>query len=490
MKRVIAVVLLSVGMLGSGQANAQRMVSFREALDATEAANPSLIRSQFEVEQAEASLMSARGTFDPTLSVNTTWQRNERVGFFQGFKYTSVSTYWDFGAGVSGSLPTGTTFSVNGAVDRNDSRYETEFEEGSPSESIADAFTSNTSVSLTQQILRGHRLSWNLHHVTRARDGLAIAALSQERTRQETLAEAARAYWYWTYQVRLVDIAEQNAAVAEEALRIGVLRLESGELAPVEKTRLEAALVQAQAALIDARIAAEQAADALLLLMGDRPDQEAMPSTSLGDVPPLELDVDAAVEVALAQNLDLAVARARLESARVEHAYARHGTLPTLSATASAGLGAQDDSLGAAVTGLGGEDAFPFFSVSGNLSVPIGNRAARGEARRTSGALHATEIEVAELEDSVRAQVEQQVRLLSQARRRVELVDINQRLAEETLSAEEALEQAGRSIQKDVLEARTEVHRARVEAAKARADYRLAQTELLRLQGQLDVALR
>ncbi|MBW1881513.1 MAG: TolC family protein, partial [Deltaproteobacteria bacterium] len=88
------------------------------------------------------------------------------------------------------------------------------------------------------------------------------------------------------------------------------------------------------------------------------------------------------------------------------------------------------------------------------------------------------------------AQVEQQVRLLSQARRRVELVDINQRLAEETLSAEEALEQAGRSIQKDVLEARTEVHRARVEAAKARADYRLAQTELLRLQGQLDVALR
>ncbi|MBW1877478.1 MAG: TolC family protein, partial [Deltaproteobacteria bacterium] len=76
MKRVIALLLFSVGLLGSGPARAQRMISFAEALDATEAANPSLMRSQFEVEQAEASLMSARGIFDPTLSVDTTWQRS------------------------------------------------------------------------------------------------------------------------------------------------------------------------------------------------------------------------------------------------------------------------------------------------------------------------------------------------------------------------------------------------------------------------------
>jgi len=489
MKRWTALAPLFLGLLVATPARAQRMISFGEALDATGAANPGLMRSQFEVEQAEASLMAARGTFDPTLSVDTTWQRAQREEYLGGGLLTkSLGTYWDFGAGISGLLPTGTTFSVDGTLDHFDSSFEVDIGEGY--EGVANDFTSRTSVSLTQQLLRGHRLSWNLHHVTQARDGLEIAEISLERTRQETLAEAARAYWSWAYQVHLVDIAEQNAAVAEEALRIGVLRLESGELAPVEKTRLEAALVQAQSGLIDARIAAEQAADVLLLLMGERPDQEVLPSTSLGDVPPLDLEVEAAVEVALAQNLDLAVARAQLETARVEHAYARHGTLPTLSATAAAGLGSgREDTLGAALTGLVDDEALPFYSVSGNLSVPIGNRAARGEASRTSGALHAAEIEVAELEHAVRAEVEQQVRLLSQARRRVELADVNARLAEETLSAEEALEQAGRSIQKDVLEARTELHRARVEAAKARADYRLAQTELLRLQGQLDVAL-
>jgi outer membrane protein TolC len=68
----------------------------------------------------------------------------------------------------------------------------------------------------------------------------------------------------------------------------------------------------------------------------------------------------------------------------------------------------------------------------------------------------------------------------------MELSDANLRLAQQTLEAEEALASAGRNIQRDVLQARTEVDRAKADAAKARTDYRLAQAQLLRLQGQLD----
>jgi len=159
--------------------------------------------------------------------------------------------------------------------------------------------------------------------------------------------------------------------------------------------------------------------------------------------------------------------------------------LPSLSATGSAGLGAQDTSAGDAVSGLFEEDAFPFVQVSGSFSMPILNRAARGEAKR----LAVTEVQrrnaVVELEDSVRSQVAQQVRVLESSRRRVELADANVRLARETLAAEEALREAGRNIEKDVLEARTQVDRTLAEAAKSRTDYRLAQVELLRLQGLL-----
>ena len=65
------------------------------------------------------------------------------------------------------------------------------------------------------------------------------------------------------------------------------------------------------------------------------------------------------------------------------------------------------------------------------------------------------------------------------------LADANQALAEETLGAEEALATAGRTLQKDVLEARTEVARTKAEALNARTQYRLDQAFLLQLQGQL-----
>ena len=188
----------------------------------------------------------------------------------------------------------------------------------------------------------------------------------------------------------------------------------------------------------------------------------------------------------MAQNVDLAVSRANLELARFELDNAKHALLPSLAATAAAGVAAQDTSTGSAISGLTDADNQPFVSVSGRFTVPLGNRAARGTRDSTVAQVGQQERQLADLERSVRAQVEQQVRTLQSARRRTELADANARLAEQTLSAEEALASAGRNIQRDVLEARTALDRAKADAAKARTDYRLAQAQLLRLQGQLD----
>lgn len=489
MRRPILLLALSAGLLGAAPARAERLITFREALETAEQANPGLARAELTVVQAEGSLRSAQGIFDPTFGLDARFNRSKQVGFFQGFPYKGTVNSWDFGGGFDGMLPTGTTWSVDAGLDYNNSQFTTEFQQGTPVDSEQNSYTTSASLSVSQPLLRGLRLGWNLHNVTQAREGLTVAELRSEQTRQETLADAAAAYWTWVYEERRAAIAVDNEEVATEALRIGTLRLESGELAPVERTRLEAALVQAESETIATRIAAAAAEDSLLLLLGASPDDDIAPATPLGDVPLLEIDLDAAVEVALAQNLDLAILREQLDGVREDLTYARHGKLPSLAATASVGVASQSETLGNSVSGLTGEDAFPYVTVGGELSVPLGNRAAGGEAARTSAVVAARELEVEELERSIESQVSQQVLRLTQARRQVELADVNLRLAEETLAAEEALERAGRSIQKDVLEARTQVQSAHVEAAKARADYRLAQTELLRLQGQVDRAL-
>ena len=475
-------------LLGAWSAPAwaeSRALTYEEALRTALQSNPALRRAELDRDAAKAGLLGARGQFDPSFGVDGTWRSSRSKGFFQGFPFDSESRSWRMGPSLRGAVGTGTSYSLDVGMDRNFSSFVTNFGAGLSNEQVQDTYTTNMSVSVTQQLLKGLRTSYNVQNITRARIGLSTAELSLEKARQDALSQTASAYWAWVYQVRLQEIAEDSAAIAEEALRIGLLQVEAGGLAPVEGTRLEAALVQAQASALDAENAAKKAADDLVLLLGGTPGGEWMPATEAGEVSVLELDVDKATEVALQQNLELAIARSNLESAEIDATNARHGRLPSLSATGSTGLGSQDTTAGASLSGLTDEDAFPFVSVSGTLSVPIGNRAARGESNRLAVSEEQQRNAVLELESRVISQVRQQVRVLESSRRRVELADANRGLAEETLSAEEALAQAGRSIQKNVLEARKEVDRTRAEAARSRTDYRLAQVELLRLQGQL-----
>ncbi len=482
--------------LWASAALAERPVTYSDALQASLERNVLVVGAEASVLQAQGSLRAASGAWDPLYALDGNWRQSRTQGFFQGFPFESDSRSWGLTNSLTGSTGTGTTYAVNLGVDRNISEFTTNFGAGATS-NLQDAFTGNANFSVTQQLLRGIRFRFNVQNVDRARTSLEASQLALESQRQDALYRAAEAYWSWVYQHELHQIALNSVAVAEEALRIGRLQVESGQLAPVEGTRLEAALVQAQQAALDAENGAEMAANAVLVAMGEEPGDEVIPATPPGDVPPLELDPTKAVEVALAQNLDLQVARRNLEQAELDVVNARHGLLPALAATASAGVASQrcppgtdneDCVVGNAldsIAGLVADDNQPFVEVRGRFTVPLGNRSARGDRDRLEAVLWQRERELENQERQISAQVEEQVRALQSARQRMQLADANLRLAEETLSAEEALAAAGRTLQKDVLEARTEVDRTKAEAAKARTDYRLAQARLLQLQGQL-----
>lgn len=492
-------VIVAALLLG-GAAHAERPLTYSEALRAAIEANPTLNRTSFSEQEAEASLVASQGIFDPTYSLDANW-RNARfrgIDSQLGLPFEGSNRRWNLTNNLAGSFSTGTSYNLSAGL-TNDSVNSTVDLGGVESvDNEQVQFQSDASASVTQQLLKGVIAKYNLQNVTISRQSYTVAQLSTERAQQETLATAAESYWNWVYQSNLRDIGQESVTVAEEALRVGKLKVEAGELAPVEETRLEAALVQAQATALDAFNAAEMAANALLLVMGESPDQEVIPATQPGNVPDMELDAAAATEVAMNQNLDLAVARANVETAEISQTTAKHGRLPSLSATLATGVSGlsnqetnlngrvtKEASVGEALGNLTGTESQPFYSIAGNFTVPLGNRAAKGEADRTGYAVYRSRNELEELERSVAAQVEEQVRALESARRKVELADANLRLAEVTLKAEEALSDAGRSIQKDVLEARNEVARAKAEATRARTDYRVAQVALLKLQGQL-----
>jgi outer membrane protein TolC len=87
--------------------------------------------------------------------------------------------------------------------------------------------------------------------------------------------------------------------------------------------------------------------------------------------------------------------------------------------------------------------------------------------------------------DALIQQVSAAVRTLQGAGQRVELSDLTVELAQQTLAAEVALRDAGRGLEREVLQAQSTLIQMRLNALRARVNYRKALVELQGLRGEL-----
>jgi outer membrane protein TolC len=451
-------------------------LSLADALAAAEQKNPSLVFARLQAAQAEGTLLSANSIFDPRLTVDADVRADQSNQLLGGLLFDQATLRTSAVSAVSGSLPSGTSYTVGTTWARVDQEAP-DFLTGEPTETLRT--TPSVDLAVRQELLRGFRNSFNRRTLLNARANLEVAELQVEASRQRALAEVAQAYVNWAHAVQLADIAEERTKVADEALRSGRLQEAEGRIAPVELSRLETEAVRARNNTITARQSAAQAGGALTLLIGASPTRDLVPSTPLDMPGTVQVEMARAVADAREGNLDLAVSRRLVAQAQLDRRLARHAALPTLTLDVSA-------SFTQVINKINGEQADPLpnngFGGGLSFAVPVGNHQARGETARAVAVEAQREGELAD--------VAQQVRLLESALVQIDLADQEVRFAEQTLAAEEARAAAGRSLQRDLLDARTAVFDAKNRAAKARADRRLAAIELLRLQGALglDVA--
>jgi outer membrane protein TolC len=478
--------LLALGApcLVAASSASERPLTYADALRAALSGNPSLVQARAELAAAEGGLVSAKGAFDPTLNANLTsaYTRFEtNMGYATGDGWQR-SQQWQVGLG--GFLPTGTIWSVDWNNDTRESRANYDFGAATIADRRQDA-ESTLTATVTQPLLEGWRLSYNLQGVRGARRALDSAQAAVAATRLEAVAQTARAYWNLDYQESLVDIAEQTLAVAEEERRIVEAQVAVGRLPTLDLSRVEAAVVQARSFLLDARNARRAASDSLAILLGESPGPLFVAVSGLFEPVAVDLDEARLTRVALEQSPSLIALRVAVENASEHVDNTRHARLPQLDAVGSYGLDGYEEGLSEAV-GEMAEHSLPRWYVGARFSAPLGNRADRGafsQARanleRSRSALSAAE---ASLEQAVRAQA----RLIESGVEKTRLAEANLRFAEATLTAEKALQREGRVIQKDLLEAERVLADAKVSLVRARMDHALAIVELGRLQGRIE----
>ncbi|MSQ01736.1 MAG: TolC family protein [Myxococcales bacterium] len=456
-------------------------VSYADALARASASASGVALAQTDHAAALGALLVARAPFEPMLSLGGTTFASTDEGQAQFGAYTSDTTGYTINAGLTQAFATGTGLSLDFDADQSDSTFTIEqfdAEFGEP------AWGSKLTLGLSQSLLQGHRLAWNLRGVHAAQGAVSSAELALEIARQDAVAAAARGYWGLHTARRLVEIAAQSRAATAEQARITRALVGAGKLAQVEATRIAAALAQAERATLDAEAAAEAAEDQLAVLIGV--SLEASLTLSSRPAPPIDVTGDdRAILDAVAQgNPSLRLARLEVDTRTQDVRDARHGLLPQLDANGGVALRGYDPTLSGSLAEIG-DAKLPQWSVGATLTMPLLNRLDRGSLAQSHAALARAKLSLAAAEATVETAARAQLRSLDGARQLLELAELNQRLAEETFAAEKARLVEGRSLQRDLITAQKDVDQARADAEKARTDWLVALVELERLRGAL-----
>ncbi|GEM_PF-1168058 len=490
-------------------------LTYDDALDEALRANADLLGAQADVRAAEGSLLSTRGVYDPILgaslytSANTSEDSLARFGFpgAVSLQDTDVNG-WNLD--LSQSFWTGTAWSVGWDSTYATNAYGFYTTEGEPlatggsDEQLTKYFQNGLSLSLTQQLLDGVRLASNLATVRASQRAVTSAEAAQLQARQDVLAAAAAAYWDLYAAWRGEATADRAVEVATEEHRIVEAQVAAGNMAPIEATRVEAALAQARLDQITSRQAADAASDTLALVLGRSATERITPETGPGEVPQgLEIPVADAVSAAMDGSPALQLAQLGVDGADDDLLVARHGRLPSLAVTGSLGFNGYREydilveqetdpafDVGWSTGAAAARDKLFSLDYRNNylgleLSTPLGFRVERGQVLSAGAGLERARRDLEAAERSVAQQVAAQVRTIENAYSTVELAELNLRLAEETLAAEKARQDVGRAIQKDVLEAIRARDAAEAGLVSALVDFRKALVALKALQGKL-----
>jgi len=330
-------------------------------------------------------------------------------------------------------LPTGGSLTVTGTW--------TQFYEPDAMHTVTGTAT------FTQPLLRGAGKSVAWEPLTLAERGLVYQARAFEIYRQDFTISIIEQYASLVSQRRGVKNAENRVAGADYSQRQAraLYRLELGPQTDV--FRAEREYLTAQNALLDAQQGYQLALDQFKITLGlplsapfDLVDEIPLP-------PDLDPGVDAAVEAALANRLDLATTRQQTEDAARSVMVARNALLPDLDFTAAYNSIVAGNTL--AEFGFEPDN----WNVGLSLEIPLNRKPERNAYKAALITYEQSKRSLQQTEDNAILSVRDALRRLQQTRVQIQNDKDNIRTIERLLLKADLDNRAGRGSNRDVVEA-------------------------------------
>ena len=449
--------------------------------------NPDLaiVRLGTEVEAARVS--ESRGVYSPVFS--TTFGRSSNVtppsNFLLGDRGVDVKDVFS-STGVRQRLPWGAgTWSVSWDTSRTTTN--------NPITSFDPALQSGVQIAFSQPLLKDRKIDPARQQFVIARRNYESSELRFRESVVQTVAAVKQAYWTLKATIANVTVQQRSLELAQELARQNKIRVEAGQIPPLDLVQAQAEVAQRRENLIRANTAAGDAEDRLRRLIADPSDASFWltrldPVEELTDrgAPP---DVDRAVARALSERYDLARAGRELENARTTVDLLANQKLPDVRLETSyrgSGLGGtqllrtggfpgivagtRDRSFGDAL-GQAFTPDYPTWSVGVTVSYPLGRSYEEASFARADVERRQATQRIASLRLQTAETVRQAARQVRSTAERVDAARAGSSLARERFDAEQRRYDVGLSKTFLVTQAQRDLLQAEVNLLQTTLDY-------------------
>jgi outer membrane protein TolC len=449
--------------------------------------NPELAIVRLATEVEAARIGETKGAFAPMFS--TTLGRSNIVtppsNFLLGDRGVDVND-WFSTTGVRQRLKWGSgTWSVSWDAARTSTN--------NPLTSFDPSLQSGVQVAFSQPLLRDRQIDAARQQYIVAKRNQESSELRFRESVVQTVAAVKQAYWTLKATIANVTVQQRSLELAQELARQNKIRVEAGQVPPLDLVQSEAEVAQRRENLIRANTAAADAEDALRRLIID-PAETAFwkthldPSDEAIGRAPLP-DVDAAVAQALDGRYDLSRAQKDLDNAKTNVDFLRNQRLPdvrletsyrgsglagtqlvrtgafpgVITGSLNRGLG---DALGQAFT-----PDYPTWSFGVTVNYPLGHSYEDANYARAQVERKQVEQRIASLRVQTAETIRQAGRQIRSALERVDAARAGATLSEQRLQSEQRRFEVGLSTTFLVTQAQRDLLQSQVNMLQTMLDY-------------------
>jgi outer membrane protein TolC len=452
--------------------------------------NPELAIVRLDTEVEAARIGESRGAFQPVFSTAVGSSRNVTPPSSALFGNAGVDVKDVFSStGVRQRLPWGGgTWGISWDTARTTTT--------DPFTNFDPNLQSGIQLAFSQPLLRDRAIDESRAQYMIAKRNHASSELRFQEAVVQTVATVKQAYWTLEAAVANVGVQQRSLELAQELARQNRIRVDAGQIPPLDLVQSEAEIAQRRENLIQARTIAEDAEDRLRRLIMD-PQESGfwnVPLEAVEPPPPIAAlpDIDDVVAKTVAGRSDLARAQNDYENATTSVDLLRSQTLPDVRLETSYrgnGLAGRqlvrtgglpgivtstlDRSFGAALGQAFGTD-YPSWSVGVTVNYPLGKSYEEASLARAEVERHQAAERIAGLRLDTAESVRRAARQVRGNLERVEAARAGATLAEQRSTDEQRRYDVGLSTTFLVTQAQRDLLQAQVNLLQTTLDYQSA----------------